>query len=195
MVVIFLYRLKKLLIRLTLCLPSDVRTALIVFSAFCLVAVCIIPLLSEEQKTDVTAIPSPINTGLEPYIAYVTAGETDTAGDSDELSEELLCLFVEEKAGGMNYAARVSYAAVILNRVRSSLFGDSVSAVIRASDVYPSLQYSDVSARTKNAVRDALLGADPTFGALYAMHRGDKLYGEEYASRLTAAYGDILFLR
>lgn len=204
------YRPKKFLKTFVKAMPRDVRGTLFGFLAFCAIVCVLIPTLSHiikppESNRSAESI-API--GLEPYISEASAeiypSDSDALEPAEpvgeffgetELSTEILCIFVEEKARDLDYVIRVSYAAVILNRVKSELFGDSITSVIRATGITPSISYDEVTERTRNAVRDALAGADPTLGALYVMRKSDASYESEYSARLTAAYGELVFLR
>ncbi len=83
----------------------------------------------------------------------------------------LLARLVEAEAGAEPYTGKVAVAAVVLNRVRSSRFPNTVRGVI-----YQAGQFSPVSNGRINlpasessmkAARDAVGGWDPTGGALF----------------------------
>ena len=85
---------------------------------------------------------------------------------------ELLALAVESAASGESYTVMVSFASVLLNRVRSNGYPTTLAAVIADEGI-------DISALTPSpqalrAARDALSGFDPTDGALsYSKAGGD----------------------
>lgn len=89
---------------------------------------------------------------------------------ADEL--DLLARLVAAEAEGEPYAGQVAVAAVILNRVHSPQFPNSISGV-----AYQPLAFESVgngliwrrqpSAEAYNAARDALNGWDPTYGSLF----------------------------
>jgi N-acetylmuramoyl-L-alanine amidase len=83
----------------------------------------------------------------------------------------LLARLVYAEADGEPYVGKVAVAAVVLNRVRSPLFPDTIAGVI-----YEPWQFSCVgnwmfnsypSQSAIQAALDALNGWDPTGGALY----------------------------
>lgn len=83
----------------------------------------------------------------------------------------LLARLVYAEAAGEPYTGKVAVAAVVLNRVRSPLFPDTIAGVI-----YEPWQFSCVgnwmfnsypSGSAIQAALDALNGWDPTGGALY----------------------------
>lgn len=91
-------------------------------------------------------------------------------------SRRILERIVEAEAGDQSYRGRLLVACVILNRVDSPQFPDTVEKVVFApgqfSPVSNGRYYSvTVSRTTKNAVAAALKGEDPSQGALYFMDR------------------------
>jgi len=93
----------------------------------------------------------------------------DQSYSYDELM--LLARLVYAEAAGEPYVGKVAVAAVVLNRVKSPLFPDTIYEVI-----YEPWQFSSVGNWMFNsypsedciqAARDALAGWDPTGGALY----------------------------
>lgn len=179
-------------------IPSDVRETFLGFlssSAVIVVALFVLSFAVGDGKNDTACeIPAPALTDLEPYALLHEAEEASAAPDNtDELKTDILSRFVEEKAGGESYAVRVAFAAAVLNRTRAERFGSTISAVLREVGFYGRSGADEVSERTKNAVRDALLGVDPTFGAVYVMNEGDK-YASEYEARVLARFGGYVFL-
>lgn len=82
-----------------------------------------------------------------------------------------LAQLVWSEAEGEPYAGQVAVAAVVLNRVRSSQFPNSIRGVIfDGSQFEPVVNgriYNPAPEIAYRAVRDALSGWDPSYGALY----------------------------
>lgn len=83
----------------------------------------------------------------------------------------LLARAVYGEARGEPYTGQVAVAAVILNRVRSSKFPNSVSGVIYQAGAFTAVSDGQINLTPNttayNAARDALNGWDPTNGCLY----------------------------
>ena len=83
----------------------------------------------------------------------------------------LLAQMIEAEAGAEPYAGKVAVGAVILNRVRSPLFPDTVEAVIfqpwQFEPILNGWFWREPSPASWRAARDAARGEDPTGGALY----------------------------
>ncbi|MCG0275271.1 MAG: cell wall hydrolase [Thermosediminibacteraceae bacterium] len=99
----------------------------------------------------------------------VTANYAVSARSSDI---ELLARLVAAEAGAEPYVGQVAVAAVVLNRVKSSKFPDTIPEVIYEPRAFESVSNGLIWARTPtrtnyNAVRDALNGWDPTYGSLF----------------------------
>jgi len=98
----------------------------------------------------------------------------------DEESYEILCRIVEAEAGNEDEKGRMLVANVVLNRVESSRFPDTVKGVVfqksggicQFSPVANGRYYHvKVSEKTREAVEKVLRGADESRGALYFVNR------------------------
>jgi len=107
-------------------------------------------------------VPAPQATGTVVY----TAAEKD-----------LLARLITAEADGEPFAAQVAVGAVVINRVRSPIFANTITGVIYEIDpTTGAYQFTPVlngwinnpaSASGIAAAQDALAGQDPTNGALY----------------------------
>ena len=94
----------------------------------------------------------------------------------DAASRDILERIVEAEAGDQDICGRQMVANVVLNRLQSSKFPNTVEKVVFAhrqfSPVSNGSYYRvDVSDKTKRAVEKALMEKDNTKGALYFMYR------------------------
>ena len=83
----------------------------------------------------------------------------------------LLSCCIYGEARGESYTGKVAVAAVILNRVKSANFPNSISGVIYQSGAFTCVSDGQINLGTNDectrAAQDALNGWDPTGGALY----------------------------
>ena len=83
----------------------------------------------------------------------------------------LLAHLVYAEARGEPYAGQVGVAAVVLNRVKSSKFPNSVAGVIYQPGAFDAVSDGQINyspnSTAVNAARDALNGWDPTYGCIY----------------------------
>lgn len=79
------------------------------------------------------------------------------------------CIYAE--ARGESYTGQVAVGAVILNRVASSAFPNSVAGVIYQQHAFTAVSDGQINLEpdktAMNAASDALNGWDPTYGCLY----------------------------
>ena len=83
----------------------------------------------------------------------------------------LLSAIIESEAANEPFKGKVAVGAVILNRVRSGLYPDTLGGVIFQPGAFESVENGQfgrsVSADARRAAIDALKGEDPTGGCLY----------------------------
>ena len=98
----------------------------------------------------------------------ISVSETtqSTSGDVD-----LLARLISAEARGEPYAGQVAVGAVVLNRISSPAFPNSMSGVIYQSGAFTCLQdgqfWGTVTDSAYKAARDAINGWDPSGGAIY----------------------------
>lgn len=99
-------------------------------------------------------------------------GNSGTSGGSYSNSDfNLLARIISAEARGEPYTGQVAVGAVVLNRVESSSFPDSIAGVVYQPGAFTAItdgQINEpVAESAKQAAREALNGADPSGGALY----------------------------
>ncbi|RXZ77906.1 spore cortex-lytic enzyme [Paenibacillaceae bacterium] len=106
-------------------------------------------------------------------------GAADSGGDLTQsnrlgLSEndlKLMANAVYGEARGEPYEGQVAVAAVIINRVKSQSFPNTVSGVIFQPRAFTAVAdgqiYLEPNEKARRAVQDAINGTDPTRGCLY----------------------------
>ena len=102
-----------------------------------------------------------------------TAASSGTTSASSISTSDLYLLSccVYGEARGESYTGKVAVAAVILNRVRSSSFPNSISGVIYQKGAFTCVSDGQINLGTNDectrAAQDAMNGWDPTGGAIY----------------------------
>lgn len=96
---------------------------------------------------------------------------TGTASNISDSDLTLLARCVYGESRGEPYNGQVAVAAVVLNRVRSSKFPNSIYGVIYQRGAFTAVSDGQINLTPNqsayNAARDALNGWDPTGGCLY----------------------------
>ncbi|HEX3047091.1 MAG TPA: cell wall hydrolase, partial [Bacillota bacterium] len=121
-------------------------------------------------------------------------------GDPDFI---LLAKLITAEAGNEPYEGQVAVGAVVLNRVNSTEFPNSIREVIYQSNQFSSLPLLGSTEPTESclkAAKDALAGIDPSHGALYfynpATSSPEGLHFFATANlRITVRIGNHVFLK
>lgn len=101
-----------------------------------------------------------------------SGGSSSSSGTSSSSSDVyLLARCVYGEARGESYKGQVAVAAVVLNRVRSSSFPNTISGVIYQPGAFSVVSDGQINLTPNDtalkAARDAMNGWDPTGGCLY----------------------------
>ncbi|MDE6104384.1 MAG: spore cortex-lytic enzyme [Clostridia bacterium] len=101
------------------------------------------------------------------------SGNTQNTANSNYTSSDLYllakCIYAE--ARGESYTGQVAVGAVILNRVASSKFPNTISGVIYQRHAFTAVSDGQINLSpdktAMNAAQDAMNGWDPTYGCIY----------------------------
>lgn len=99
------------------------------------------------------------------------SGSSSSNGSYSSSDIYLLAKVIAAEARGESYTGQVAVGAVVLNRVDSSSFPDTVAGVVYQKGAFSAVTDSNWSveptAESRRAARDAINGWDPSGGALY----------------------------
>ncbi len=100
------------------------------------------------------------------------SGSTSSGSSSSNSSNvNLLAKLIYGEARGEPYTGQVAVGAVVMNRVKSSSFPNSMSGVIYQSGAFDAVRDGQINlapdATAKKAAQDAINGWDPSYGAIY----------------------------
>lgn len=94
---------------------------------------------------------------------------SSTTNSSTDLN--LLARLVYGEARGESYTGQVAVAAVVLNRVKSSSFPNTIAGVIYQSGAFDVVRDGQINMSPNStaikAAQDAINGWDPSYGAIY----------------------------
>ncbi|MBM7094552.1 MULTISPECIES: cell wall hydrolase [Alteribacter] len=147
--------------------------------------------ISQQYGTTVDQLKA--NNGLTDDLIY--PGQTLTVGEAviNEGELDLLSRLVHAEAEGESYEGKAAVAAVVLNRVESSEFPDTVEGVIYETHgsggifAFEPVQNGQINKladqESINAARDAMNGYDPSNGALFFFN--PETSTSEWVNRLT----------
>lgn len=125
------------------------------------------------QKRNGLSADGIVGTKTAQAMGISLSGTTTASGGNTTSSTDLnlLARVVYGEARGEPYTGQVAVAAVVLNRVRSSSFPNSVAGVVYQSGAFDCVADGQINLSPNqsayNAAKDALNGWDPTYGCLF----------------------------
>ena len=111
----------------------------------------------------------------------------------------LLARIINGEARGETYTGQVAVGAVVLNRVRSSSFPNTISGVIYQPGAFTAVSDGQINKPVVqscyNAARDALNGWDPSGGALYYFNPNTATSDWIWSRPVVARIGNHVFCK
>ena len=102
-------------------------------------------------------------------MGIMTSSSSSTSSNSSNLN--LLARVIYGEARGEPYTGQVAVGAVVMNRVRSSSFPNTISGVVYQSGAFDAVRDGQINltpdSTARKAAQDALNGWDPSYGAIY----------------------------
>lgn len=124
------------------------------------------------------------------------SSNTTTNSNSDL---NLLARLVYAEARGEPYTGQVAVASVVLNRVKSSSFPNSVSGVIYQSGAFSVVNDGQINLTpnetAKKAAQDAINGWDPSYGAIYYFNPNTATSAWIWSRPVTVVIGNHRFCK
>lgn len=102
---------------------------------------------------------------------YSSSSGSSSSSSSNSSNVNLLARLIYGEARGEPYTGQVAVGAVVMNRVKSSSFPNTVSGVIYQSGAFDAVKDGQINltpdSTAKKAAQDAINGWDPSYGAIY----------------------------
>ena len=100
---------------------------------------------------------------------YTSSNSSSSSSNTSNVN--LLARLVYGEARGEPYTGQVAVAAVVLNRVKSSSFPNTIAGVIYQNGAFDVVKDGQINMSPNStaikAAQDALNGWDPSYGAIY----------------------------
>lgn len=101
----------------------------------------------------------------------IMSSSSSSSSTNNSSNVNLIARAIYGEARGEPYTGQVAVGAVIMNRVRSSKFPNTISGVIYQSGAFDAVSDGQINlnpdSTAKKAAQDALNGWDPSYGAIY----------------------------
>lgn len=109
----------------------------------------------------------------------------------------LLARLIYGEARGESYTGQIAVAAVVLNRVKSSSFPNTISGVIYQPYAFTAVSDGQINltpdARAISAAKEAMNGYDPTYGAIYYYNPATATSAWIFSRKTTVQIGRHVF--
>lgn len=131
---------------------------------------------------------------------YSSSGNSSSSsGNSNSSNLNLLSRLVYGEARGEPYSGQVAVAAVVLNRVKSSSFPNTVAGVIYQSGAFDIVSDGQINLTPNStaikAAQDAINGWDPSYGALYYFNPNTATSSWIWSRPMTVTIGNHRFCK
>ena len=104
-------------------------------------------------------------------ITSSSSSSSSSSNSNNTSNVNLLARLIYGESRGEPYTGQVAVGAVVMNRVKSSSFPNSISGVIYQSGAFDAVSDGQINlspdANAKKAAQDAFNGWDPSYGAIY----------------------------
>lgn len=104
-------------------------------------------------------------------MGITSSGNSTNSTSSNSNNVNLLAHLIYGEARGEPYTGQVAVGAVVMNRVKSSSFPNSIAGVIYQSGAFDAVSDGQINmspdSTAKKAAQDAINGWDPSYGAIY----------------------------
>ena len=149
------------------------RTMTILTALMLIPAIALAATVLEFQRRNGLTADGRVGAATAAALGVTLGSSSATTASATILSanHRLLAKLVYAEARGETYKGQVAVAAVVLNRVRSSSFPNTISGVIYQTNAFSCVNNGSINNTPDNscirAARDAMNGWDPTGGCLY----------------------------
>lgn len=104
-------------------------------------------------------------------MGIMTSTSSSSSSSSYNSNLNLLSRVIYGESRGEPYTGQVAVGAVVMNRVRSSSFPNTISGVVYQSGAFDAVRDGQINltpdSTARKAAQDALNGWDPSYGAIY----------------------------
>ena len=122
---------------------------------------------------------------------------SDTSYSEADL--QLLARLIYGEARGESYVGQVAVGAVVMNRIRSASFPNTMSGVIYQSYAFTAVDDGQINlspnATARKAALDAMNGWDPTYGAIYYYNPRTATSQWIFSRQTTVTIGNHVFAK
>ena len=130
-----------------------------------------------------------------------TGGSSNSSSSSSysDADVQLLARLIYGEARGESYVGQVAVGAVVMNRIKSSSFPNTMSGVIYQRHAFTAVSDGQINLTpnetAKKAARDAMNGWDPSYGAIYYYNPDVATSAWIFTRKTTVTIGNHIFAK
>lgn len=132
--------------------------------------------------------------GMSTSSGSSSSSSSSTYSDADI---NLLARLIYGEARGESYVGQVAVGAVVLNRIKSASFPNTMSGVIYQRYAFTAVDDGQINltpnATARKAAQDAMNGWDPSYGALYYYNPATATSAWIFSRKTTVTIGNHVF--
>ena len=129
----------------------------------------------------------------------ITSSSNSSSTTSNSSNVNLLAHLIYGEARGEPYIGQVAVGAVIMNRVKSSSFPNTIAGVIYQKGAFDAVTDGQINmspdSTAKKAAQDAINGWDPSYGAIYYFNPATATNKWIWSRTLTVTIGKHRFCK
>lgn len=150
-----------------------------------------------QRKNGLTADGIAGNKTLKAMGISTATASTSGGGGYSNSDVTLLARLISGEARGESYTGKVAVGAVVLNRVKSSSFPNTISGVIYQPYAFTAVSDGQINVPPDNscyeAAKAAMNGWDPTYGAIYYYNPSTATSKWIFSRKTTVTIGKHVF--
>lgn len=131
--------------------------------------------------------------------AGISSGSSSSSsnGQYSNADVELLARLIYGEARGESYVGQVAVGAVVMNRIKSASFPNTMSGVIYQKYAFTAVDDGQINltpnATARKAAQDAMNGWDPSYGAIYYYNPATATSQWIFSRKTTVTIGNHVF--
>lgn len=132
-------------------------------------------------------------------MGITSSGSQSQSGSYSDSDVALLARLIYGEARGESYIGQVAVGAVVMNRIKSASFPNTMAGVIYQSYAFTAVNDGQINltpnATAKKAAQDAMNGWDPTYGAIYYYNPAIATSSWIFSRKTTVTIGNHVFAK
>jgi len=149
------------------------------------------------QRKNKLAVDGKVGPKTLAALGISQGSSSSNASNYSDSDITLLARLIYGEARGESYVGQVAVGAVVMNRIKSASFPNTMAGVIYQSYAFTAVDDGQINltpnATARKAAQDAMNGWDPTYGALYYYNPSTATSSWIFSRKTTVTIGNHVF--